>query len=239
MGLRASTRWVDCKVAFHDTSFDPRIRAPGDSSETVIGVFWHEYLALPIALWSGIPVTMLVSQHRDAEWLTQAAEWLGFSVVRGSTRRGGTRAIRQLRQVCQTNSLGITPDGPLGPRRKMTLGPVFLAALTQMPILPVGVGYRRPWRLGTWDRFAIAKPFSRARAIAGPKFRLPPNARRDDLEDFRGQIESLLAELTAQAEDWANATYDLRGQYSLRGGQLILDEDAQPTSSAAPLRSAA
>jgi lysophospholipid acyltransferase (LPLAT)-like uncharacterized protein len=222
-GMKTSLRFLDCKIAYHDRSFDPRL---SEFNETTIGVFWHEYLALLVAMWAGTPVTMLVSQHRDAEWLNQAAERLGFSVVRGSTRRGGSRAIRELRQLCKTNTLGITPDGPQGPRRKMSLGPVFLASLFEMPIVPVGAGYRRPWRLSTWDRFAIAKPFSRARVIAGPKIRVPKNLSRDQMEDYRAQIERVTDELTAHAEDWANSSYDLRGEISFRRGKLIEDEAA-------------
>ncbi len=223
-GLPAASRLLDCKIAYHDKSFDPRL---DEFCETTIGVFWHEYLALLVAMWAKTPVAMLVSQHRDAEWLNQAAERLGFSVVRGSTRRGGSSAIRQLRQLCKTNTLGIASDGPRGPRRKMSLGPVFLASLFEMPIVPVGVGYRRPWRLGTWDRFAMAKPFSRVRVIAGPKIRMPKNLSRDDMEDFRLHVERLTEQLTEQAEDWSDSTYDLRGQMTFCGGRLIADDTSE------------
>ncbi len=236
LGLPTSVRLLDCKIAYHDKSFDPRL---DEFCETTIGVFWHEYLALLVAMWANTPVAMLVSQHRDAEWLNQAAERLGFSVVRGSTRRGGSRAIRQLRQLCKTNTLGIASDGPQGPRRKMSLGPVFLASLFGMPIVPVGVGYRRPWRLRTWDRFAMAKPFSRARVISGPKIRLPQELSRDDMEDYRLHVERLTEELTGQAEDWANSQYDLRGQMAFRGGQLIADEPSDEQPVRQPLNSAA
>jgi len=219
-GLRNAVNFLDCKIVYHDRSFDPRLP---EFHETTIGVFWHEYLALLVAAWSGTPVTMLVSQHRDAEWLNQAAERLGFSVVRGSTRRGGSRAIRQLRQLCKTNTLGIAPDGPQGPRRTMSMGPVFLASLFGMPIVPVGVGHRRPLRLSTWDRFAIGKPFSRARVICGPKIRLPVRIARDEIEDYRMHVEKILNQLTEQAEDWANSNYDLVGQMSFRRGRLSPD----------------
>ncbi len=227
---------LDCKIAYHDKSFDPRLP---EFYETSIGVFWHEYLALLVGLWADTPVTMLVSQHRDAEWLNQAAERLGFSVVRGSTRRGGSRAIRQLRQLCKTNTLGIAPDGPQGPRRSMSVGPVFLASLFDMPIVPVGVGHRRPWRANTWDRFALGKPFSRARVICGPKIRLPKRLSRDDMDDFRNHIERVINQLTEQAEDWANSRYDIRGQMRFRRGRLSADAtidgpcDSQSISKAA------
>jgi lysophospholipid acyltransferase (LPLAT)-like uncharacterized protein len=217
LGLRNSARFVDCKIAYHDRSIEPRFP---EHYETIIGVFWHEYLSAMVAIWADSSVAMLVSRHRDAEWLNQAAERLGFSVVRGSTRRGGSRAVWRLRRLCKSHSLGITPDGPRGPRRVMSVGPVFLASLFDMPLVPVGVGYERPWRLPTWDRFALARPFSRARVITGPKLRVPPNLSRDDLEDYRIHAQQMIEQLTCQAEDWANSNYDLRGQISFRGGQL-------------------
>lgn len=220
LGIRGVIRTLDCRIAYHDRSFDNRLPEYDGPS---IGVFWHEYLAVLLGLWAHSSVTILVSQHRDAEWLNQAAERLGFSVVRGSTRRGGSKAILQLRQHCKTKTLGIAPDGPLGPRRRMSLGPIFLASLFEMPIVPVGVGYRRPWRAQTWDRFALCKPFSRARVICGPKIYVPRRMSRDDMEDHRVIVEQNLSLLTAQAEDWAENAYNIRGQMRLHRHRLIDD----------------
>ncbi len=157
---------------------------------------------------------MLVSQHRDADWLTQSAEYLGFNYVRGSTTRGGTKAIRELKKRSKTRSIGITPDGPRGPRRKMAPGPVFMASLLKMPIVPVGFGYQRPWRLNTWDKFAVPKPFSRARIVMGPKIRIEPRMDREKIDDICLQIEKLTTDLTTVAENWADS------------GECLLNESA-------------
>lgn len=218
LGMRTAMRTIDCRVAHYDRTMDPILP---EFSEPIIGVFWHEYIALPVGVWSGGRVTMLVSQHRDAEWLNQAAERLGFSVVRGSTRRGGSKAILQLRQLCKTNSLGITPDGPQGPRRQMSLGPIFLASLFGMPVVPIGAGFRRPWRANTWDQFALGRPFSRARLICGPKIYVPKRLNRDDMEDYRVYVERMLQDLTAQAEDWAHGDYHIRGEMRYLRGKLV------------------
>ena len=83
------------------------------------------------------------------------------------------------------------------------MGPVFLASLLRMPIVPVGFGYERPWRLNTWDKFAVPKPFSRARIIMGPKIYVKPKATRPQMERYCQQIQQFTNDITACAEDWA------------------------------------
>ncbi|MGI9517226.1 MAG: lysophospholipid acyltransferase family protein, partial [Pirellulaceae bacterium] len=191
---------TDLETAYYDTTIDP---ARPEYNEHCIFVFWHENLAILLPSWPNIPVTLLVSQHRDAEWLVETADFLGFNAVRGSTTRGGSAAIRQLKRQCSKSSLVLTPDGPQGPRRQMAMGPIFLASRLQMPLVPVGIGYDRPWRLNTWDRFAIPRPFSRARIVTGPKIRLPKNLGREAMEDCRIKFQTLLDELNDYADMWA------------------------------------
>lgn len=124
-------------------------------------------------------------------------------IVRGSTSRGGSSAIRKLKQNCKTSSLTLTPDGPRGPRREMALGPVYLASLLGLPIVPLGVGIDNPWRLNTWDKFAIPRPMSRVRMIFGPKIFVPRKSSREDLESFRSGVQNLTNDLCDMAEDWA------------------------------------
>ncbi len=207
-GVRRALDLFDVQIAYYDRSIDP---CQPEYFEPCIYLFWHEYLALSVSQWAHCPITMLVSQHRDAEWLNQAAERLGFTVVRGSTRRGGSQAIRELRRICKNQSLAITPDGPRGPRRQMAMGPVFLASMFQMPIVPVGIGYCRPWRLDTWDQFAIGRPLSRARIVTGPKIYLSPKLTREEMELSRQQIESKIERLTDFAEDWATRGFQVAG----------------------------
>ena len=107
---------------------------------------------------------MLLSRHRDAEILSHVAYHFGFDFVRGSTNRGGAAALRELLAKSRQMHLTITPDGPRGPRRRMAPGPIYLASKLGLPLVLMGYGYDRPWRLRSWDRFAIPRPCSRARA---------------------------------------------------------------------------
>jgi hypothetical protein len=102
-------------------------------------------------------------------------------------------------------NLTITPDGPRGPRRALAPGAIFLASKLGIPIVAMGFGYDRPWRLSTWDRHAIPRAFSRARSVVSPEIHIPPHLDRDGLELHRQQVERLLNRLTLEAEAWAES----------------------------------
>ncbi len=188
------------QIAYYDPGVDP---ARVGYNEHCVFVLWHENLAILLPQWHRSPVAMLVSQHRDASWLKYMADLFGFNVVRGSSTRGGAEAIRQLKKLRSKTSFAITPDGPKGPRREMTTGSSFLASRLQMPIVPVGIGFDRPFRLNTWDKFALPRPFSRARIVFGPKIHLDRTLGREELEESSVATGALLTRLTDFAADWA------------------------------------
>lgn len=198
--LRTLTNSLDYQIAYYDRSTDPSLPEYGGPC---IWVFWHEYLAFPTPLWGNCEVAALVSQHRDGDLAACAAEYLGFEIVRGSTTRGGAEALRQLREKSRMFGLTMTPDGPRGPRRTMAPGAVYLASRLGLTLVPVGFGYDRPLRARSWDRFAVPRPFSRARGIFGPRIVIPQGLRREGIEQFRARIETVLVRLTLEAEDWA------------------------------------
>ena len=190
---------VEYKCAYYDPNVDPA--TPGQR----IYIFWHEYILFPLYLRGHCNVAMLLSQHRDADVLTRLAHYMGFDFVRGSTYRGGTKALRQLARIGRKRNLAITPDGPRGPRRQLAQGAIYLAAKLQLPLVPVGFGYDRPWRVRSWDRFAIPRPGTRARAVLGPEVLLPSGLDRDGIEHYRSRLEKFLLCLTCEAETWAES----------------------------------
>ena len=205
LGATAIRNWMstlDYRAAFYDPSVDPVNR---DNRGQKIYVFWHEYILAPIYLRGHCNLAMLLSQHGDAEILGYAARHLGFECVRGSTTRGGAAAIRELLGLSQEMNLTITPDGPRGPRRRMSQGPIYLASRLGLPIVALGIGFDRPWRARSWDRFAIPKPGSRARSIVSPPLRIPANLDREGLERYRIETERMLNHLTEKAEAWAES----------------------------------
>jgi lysophospholipid acyltransferase (LPLAT)-like uncharacterized protein len=200
-GIRAWMKTIDCRAAFYDRTVDPSLGIGGPR----IYIFWHENILMPLYIGGHYSLAMLLSQHEDAEVLSRVAYHLGFDCVRGSTFRGGARALWELKKRSQTQHLTMTPDGPRGPRRQLAQGPIYLASRLRLPLVPMGFGYNRPWRAKSWDRFAVPRPFSRARAVMGPPLNLPPKLDRDGLEHCRMRVERLLNDLTCEAEAWAEA----------------------------------
>ncbi len=211
-GATAIRSWMstlDYQVALYDRTIDP---ASPDCAGQKIYLFWHEYILFPICLRGHCNMAMLLSRHRDADILSRVAYHLGFEFVRGSTRRGGVAALRQLLARSQHMHLTITPDGPRGPRRQLAPGAVFLASRLGLPLVLMGFGFDRPWRVKSWDRFAIPRPFSRARAITSPQIFIPPDLDRQGIEYFRQKVEVVLNRLTDEAEAWAAAGTRKLGQ---------------------------
>jgi len=197
--------------------YDPNAD-PGDNAHSgpAIYVFWHEYILLPIYVRPHCGLTMLTSQHRDADLVTQLGKYLGMDAIRGSTNRGAIAALRKLFHEGTGRSLAIIPDGPKGPRRQLAQGCVYLSSRMQIPVVPVAIGYDRPWRLRrTWDKFAFPRPFSRARVVLGPRIQVPAEIERSELEQHRQWLEQRLLELTELAEEWAENRCTVTGSETL------------------------
>lgn len=130
--------------------------------QPLIFIFWHGRM-LPL-LWHhrGQGATVLVSEHGDGEIIARIAHTLGYRTVRGSSTRGGGRALLgMVRAVQEGGDTAFTPDGPKGPAERFSPGALIVAQRTGAPLVPVAAGAARAWRLGSWDRFLIPKPFSR------------------------------------------------------------------------------
>ena len=176
-GLLASAavrHWMgslDFKCAYYDESIDPV--KPSYAGQKIY-IFWHEYILFPLYLRGNCNLTMLLSQHRDADILTRTAYHMGFQFVRGSSYRGGMTALRELVRRSRDMNLTITPDGPRGPRRVLAQGPVYLASKLGLPIVAMGFGYDSPWRLTTWDHHAIPRPGAAPAPSSAPNSTSPP-----------------------------------------------------------------
>lgn len=222
MGSAAVRLWMDTldyKAALYDPSIDPALP---ECRGQKIYIFWHEYILFPLVLRGHCNLAMLLSRHRDADVLSRVAYHFGFQFVRGSTRRGGVAAIRQLLRKSRKMHLAITPDGPRGPRRRLAPGAVYLASKLGLPLVAMGFGFDRPWRARSWDRFAIPRPYSRARSVVAPEIHLPPDLDRDGIEHYRHEVERMLNRMTDEAEAWAAAGTRKVGQIAVTRRQAPL-----------------
>ena len=181
-----------------------------------IYAFWHEYILLPVGFFGNCKVAALTSEHRDAEFITHLSEFMGFRIFRGSTTRGGTKALRQMLDIGKSGyHITMMPDGPQGPRRKMSPVTIYMPSRLGMPIIPTGMGFDRPWRMNSWDRFAIPRPYSRARLIFPPPIFIPKDLKQDGLEYYAGIVEEALAAATREAEQWAQSGEIREGEMEL------------------------
>ncbi len=188
-----------CTLRLRTQSRQPHPVDP--TQQRLIYAFWHDSLLAP-ATFVRTNVRVLISHHADGELIARVCHYLGHGVVRGSTTRGGTAALMRLIRS-ESGHLAITPDGPRGPRRRVQIGIIQLASTTGLPIVPVGVGYSRAWHARSWDRFSIPQPLSTVTGVILDPIFVPSNLNREQLEQFREDVEAVLLAASELAEDWA------------------------------------
>lgn len=145
-----------------------RVRELRETGNSFIFALWHGQL-LPL-LWHHREegVRVLISEHRDGELVARAALSLGYGLIRGSSTRGAERALISLvRELQEGHEVAITPDGPRGPATTFAPGALVAAQRSDSFILPVAAAADRAWRLRSWDRFMIPKPFARVTVAYG------------------------------------------------------------------------
>lgn len=203
IGARVVRCWMaTVRYRYHalGPAVEPSARRP---VQKCIYAFWHENMLLLANQYGGLGNRVLISQHADGQLIAEMCGYLGFEPIRGSTTRGGVEAVRRIVREGQAGSLIITPDGPRGPRRQVQRGLVYLAAHTGLPIVPVGLACPRPWRMKSWDRFVLPRPFSRAICLTAEPIVVPADADKEQLEYHRQQVETDLTWLSEAAEHWA------------------------------------
>ena len=140
---------------------------------------WHGQL-LPL-IWHhrGQHVAILVSEHRDGELIARIARSIGYRLIRGSTTRGGGRALLALVRTLEAGTeVAVTPDGPRGPAFEFAPGALVAAHRTGAPLLPIAAHADRAWRLSSWDGFIIPKPFARVTVAYGAPVRVDAESPR-------------------------------------------------------------
>ncbi|MBU6392670.1 MAG: lysophospholipid acyltransferase family protein [Planctomycetota bacterium] len=180
---------------------DPKGFNEKTKSLHVIYAFWHCMMLIPAYVGRKRKIQVLISQHSDGEYIAQVIKRLGFGVIRGSTTRGGIRAVKALVDKAREGyPLAITPDGPRGPRFIVQHGSIYLGKKTQLPIIPTVVGLSSYWELPSWDRFRIPKPFSRALMMYGNPIPIPPYLSEEEMEHYRLLLENTMKEMAKKAD---------------------------------------
>lgn len=170
------------------------------SGEVPIIIFWHEHIfAMPYFLPK--PCSALQSPHPDGRVLAYAVRFFGLKPIWGSSNRNALSGLRQMaQQVKSGHPAVITPDGPRGPARILSAGPVGLSQLTGAPIIPVAWSAQRCWTLSSWDRMRIPKPFSSGLIVFGEPIRLEAAQDKAERDEQRQTVEARLTELTMDTD---------------------------------------
>lgn len=168
--------------------------------QNFIGCLWHNRLLIfPFVLRRFTPArhgAALISASRDGDLLTHGVERFGFDVVRGSSSRMGASALLQLSQVLSSGrDVVITPDGPRGPAYELGPGLIFLAQKTGAPVLPMNLEFSSCWRLNSWDRFIIPRPFSTVRVMFGNPQQIAETATPEAFENERIRLQEEMMSL--------------------------------------------
>lgn len=178
---------------------DPKGLLSLQPDQPKIFAFWHNRILMMPYLYErfcpGRRMLMLVSRSRDGEFITRIMSRFGIDGVRGSSSKGGTGALREMVRELEksfSRDIGITPDGPRGPKGKVQDGVLAVAKASGRPIIPVTTHLSRKWELPSWDRFQIPQPGSICRLVVGPLISAPKKAEEFDV--IRRKLEKTLGD---------------------------------------------
>ena len=190
--LGATLRWRTEGFEHFDA-----IRAAGHQP---IMAFWHGRILPATYYFRNRRIVVITSANFDGEWIAGIIERFGFGTSRGSTSRGGARALLQMsRDLEAGRPAGFTVDGPRGPARVSQPGAVWLAKASGHPVLPFHLEASRYWELRSWDRTQIPKPFSTVALVVGEPIAVGSDLAERELEAVRVELEARLRTLETRA----------------------------------------
>ena len=173
------------------------------ADHTPIYCLWHDRIFAGTYFLRHREIVVITSQSLDGEYIARFLKRFGFGTVRGSSSRGGVKALVEMIRLMRDGlPMAFTVDGPRGPRYVAKSGPVFLAKKTGNPLLPFTVECASFWTVGSWDKMQIPKPFTRARFIMAEPVYVPRDANDVEVESKVGELQRSLDELVAEGRRW-------------------------------------
>lgn len=171
-----------------------------EQNKPVVACFWHGRLLMMFKSWFGYhKLHMLISSHPDGQIIARTTQHFGYGWIAGSSNREGRKAVLNiLKTLKRGDSVGVTPDGPRGPRDQASLGVIQMARLGNVAILPISYSSTRGIFMKSWDRFFLPFPFGRGVFIYGPMIEVSGASRSD--EELRQELENSLKALTRKAD---------------------------------------
>jgi lysophospholipid acyltransferase (LPLAT)-like uncharacterized protein len=162
---------------------------------------WHDSMVIPVFAGRQRHSVALTSQHRDGSFVSHVLSAVGIGSVRGSTHHGGANAVRRLMVAVEDKHVVITPDGPRGPRRRVSKGIVFLASRTGRAIVPTAFSCSRFWQIkGNWTNLVIPQPFAKVILLAGTPIEVPQEIPSDEMSEYVELVQNAMDQLSRELD---------------------------------------
>ena len=172
-----------------------------ESGRRAIFTFWHGRIFPSTYFWRHRGIVVMTSMNRDGEAIAQCIQRFGFGVARGSSSRGGFRALAQMaRDIRMGQDTAFTIDGPRGPRYVAKQGPVLLARKTGAAIFCFHISMQHKIQLKSWDEFQIPLPFTKALVLMAEPIWVPEDASEAHLRDLHEQMQATLDKLRTSGD---------------------------------------
>lgn len=159
---------------------------------------WHDSAVMPAFSGRHQRTAALTSRHADGSFVAQVLRAVGIRPIRGSSKRLSPTGFRELIQAAMEGHVVITPDGPRGPARQMSIGIVYLASRTGRAIVPTAYHVRSCWRFaGSWTTLIVPRPFTHVTLVAGRPIHVPAGLERGELRAYVHQVQAEMDRLSA------------------------------------------
>ena len=167
---------------------------------------WHDRILASTYFFRDRRIIVLSSNSLDSEYTARCIQRFGFGIVKGSSSRGAVGGlVGMIRMMKKGFPTAFTIDGPRGPRYEVKMGPILLAKKTGNPVLPFVIECKRCWRLGSWDKLQVPRPFARAAVIFGEPIYVSPKGGDAELDAKLRELQSSLDDLVRRGEDWRSS----------------------------------
>jgi lysophospholipid acyltransferase (LPLAT)-like uncharacterized protein len=202
LGLYLLTKIVGQTMKFevHGPEWEDDLETAGKKP---IYSFWHDRIISSTYFFRDQDIIVLSSHSFDSEYTARCIQRFGFGIVKGSSSRGAVSGLVGLIRIMKRGfAAAFTVDGPRGPRYEVKSGPILLAKKTGNPLVPFVIECQRFWKLKSWDRLQIPKPFTTAAVFYGPAIYVDAKVDDDELESKRIELQNILLDLVKQGETW-------------------------------------
>ena len=190
----AGIKILDVSCKFNNINYNPQ-------TKSAIFALWHGWQYGLLGVPSRNDLNLLISPSLDGEVIARVTEKLGFSTVRGSMKRDGSKALREILKVLKADkAIAYTIDGPKGPICKVKEGVIKIAQMSQKPIIPLVPTVNWKFEINSWDRYKIPLFFATVTNIYGEPIYVPKKLSADEVEEYRLNLENELFRLQKETE---------------------------------------